>query len=288
MRGKTFTSIFAAAFALAAGAAAAADMPVVTKAPPLVGKAPISPIFQFAFGASVSTDYNFRGVSQSDRDWSFGGYLEGRYNSPMGQWYLGLAGWRVDWPTSYGFSDPSAEIDVIVGWRHTWDKTSVDIGAIYYYYPSESFGIDSDFFEIYWKGAYAISDRASVGLNVFYSPDLLNYGDLLGGDVRSIYASLTGSYKFWTQGDWSGLVSGELGHWWIKDTGFASDPDYTYWNAGIAWSYKTVTLDLRYHDTNQSRADCASFLLTTTGNPAARWCRDAYIATLKFDMVLPN
>jgi uncharacterized protein (TIGR02001 family) len=307
MRGNTrnIAILSVASLALLTGPALAADAPVITKAP-VIKAAPPPPMFELAYGVSISTDYNFRGVSQSNRDWSFGGYLEARYNNPMGQWYLGVAGWRVEWPgpaAPFAFTDPSAEVDFFGGWRKTWDKLSVDIGLIYYYYPGETFNgatNDSDFWEIYWKGGYAVTDTLSVGANLFYSPDVLNYSETFGNLVppapskaRGLYGSLTAAYTFWQKDDWKGVASGELGHWWLKDTGFLAagvingigpvDPDYTYWNAGLAFTYKTVTLDLRYHGTDQGRAGCASFLLVGVGNPASGWCKDAYIATLKFD-----
>ena len=33
-------------------------------------------------------------------------------------------------------------------------------------------------------------------------------------------------------------------------------PDYAYWNVGIGFNWKVFTLDLRYHDTNLSKAEC--------------------------------
>ena len=306
MRGKTKNTVIFGAASLAlliAGPALAADAPVITKAP-VIKAAPPPPMFELAYGVSASTDYNFRGVSQSNRDWSFGGYLEARFNNPMGQWYLGVAGWKVDWPgpaAPFGFTDPSAEVDFIGGWRKTWDKVSVDIGFIYYYYPGEKFNTltnNSDFWEVYWKGGYAVSDTLSVGANVFYSPDVLNYSETFGNigtpaKARGVYGSLTAAYTFWQKDDWKAVASGELGRWWLNDTGFRAagvinglgpvNADYTYWNAGLAYTYKTVTLDLRYHGTDQGRTGCAAFLLVGTANPAAGWCKDAYIATLKFD-----
>lgn len=291
MRGNTnkLAVLGAATVALALAAPAiAADAPVYTKAPPMAAAAP-SP-FDVAFGGLVATDYNFRGVSQSNRGPSGGAYIEGQYNGAFGQWYLGIAGYSIDWPSSpdYGFSNPAAEIDFFGGWRKEWDKASVDIGLIYYYYPKEQLGIDSDFWEIYWKGGYAVTDKANVGLNLFYTPDVLNYGAGGGGNVRGLYGSVTADYTFWEQGDWSGAISGELGHWWIKNTPVfpAGNASYTYWNAGISWTYKAVTLDLRYHGTDQSRTQCGNFLLVGAANPAAGWCKDAFIASLKFDTSL--
>jgi uncharacterized protein (TIGR02001 family) len=307
MRGKTKNIVIFGAASLAlliAGPALAADAPVITKAPKVV--APATPVFDVAVGGWVGTDYNFRGVSQSDRDPSAGAYFEGQYNGAFGQLYLGIAGASIKWPGvllsgDYGFTDPAAEIDFFGGWRKTWDKVSVDIGAIYYYYPGETFNgftSASDFWEIYWKGGYAVNDALTVGANVFYTPDLLHYSSTIatvsGASRRAdaIYASLTAKYVLpWKQGDWGSYVSGELGHWWIDGGammagGATADPDYTYWNGGLALTYKALTLDLRYHGTDQSRQDCANFLLVAVTNSGARWCKDTFIATLKFDTTL--
>ena len=75
--------------------------------PPVEAKSP----FDLAFGAKLATDYNFRGVSQSDRGPSVGAYAEGRYNDLI---YVGIAGASVDLPTQ-----PSAEIDLMAGIRPT-------------------------------------------------------------------------------------------------------------------------------------------------------------------------
>lgn len=304
MRGYTLktTIVAAGALALMAGSSLAADVPVVTKAPP-IGKAPVaSPIWDVAFGGLIASDYYFRGISQSNRGPSAGAYVEAQYNSSYGQWYAGLAGWGINWPTTFangtilGFSDPSAEINFTGGWRHEWGKASADIGFIYYYYPNEQVvagvAVDSDFWEIYWKGGYAVTDQFSVGASVAYTPDLLNYGSLPGftTNARGLAAAINASYTYWEQGDWSSAISGELGHWWIKDSGYIAlgfaDPSYTYWNAGIAWTYKAITLDLRYHGSDLSSTDCGNFLLVGTPHPSNRWCDDRFIATLKFDTSL--
>jgi uncharacterized protein (TIGR02001 family) len=313
MRGFTskVSTFGAAALALSISSAAyAADAParVYTKAPPPVA-AP--PVFDVAIGGWVGSDYNFRGVSQSNRGPSAGAYFEGQYNSSFGTWYLGIAGASIEWPSSpaFLFTDPAAEIDFFGGWRKTWDKFSVDIGLIYYYYPKEVFNgytNDSDFFEIYWKGSYVVNDALTVGANVFYTPDLLNYsesfssplGGGIGGKPDAVYASLTAKYVLpWQNAGWGSYVSGEIGHWWIDGGGFLAssaaqgglgyvDPDYAYWNAGLALTYKAITLDFRYHGTSQSTAECATFLYSAIGNPSNRWCKDAFIATLKFDTTL--
>jgi uncharacterized protein (TIGR02001 family) len=284
---KVVMSVVAATAAFASPALAA-DMPVKAPPPP-----PPAPAWDIAFGGAVMSDYNFRGVSQSNKGPSATAYFEAQFTTSFGQLYDGIAGWAIDWPSSFGFSDPTAEIDLYGGWRNSWGPFSLDIGSIYYYYPKELGGINSDFWEIYGKAGYAITKDLSVGGNVFYTPDLLNYGGtgLLPNKAPGVYASATGKWVVpWTSGNLGAYVSGELGHWWIRKTGFVAagfaDPSYTYWNAGLAFTYKALTLDLRYHDTDQSRADCANFLLVTTANPASTWCRGTFIASLKVDTSL--
>lgn len=277
-----------AALAVSATSALAADMPAkAVKAP---APAP-TPAWDVAFGGVVMSDYNFRGVSQSNRGASGGAYIEPQFTVPFGTLYVGLAGWAIDWPSAYGFSDPTAEIDFYGGWRNSWGPFSLDLGGIYYYYPKEQFGIDSDFFEIYAKAGYAITPAFSVGVNAFYSPDLLNYGAIPGADdIGALYLSGTAKWVLpWTVGDLGAFVSGELGHYFIdKDPVVfgTADASYTYWNAGLAFTYKVLTLDLRYHGTDMSRTDCATFLFTTTANPASKWCGDTFIVSAKFDTAL--
>jgi uncharacterized protein (TIGR02001 family) len=277
-----------AALAVSAAPAFAADMPVKAAKAPVAAPAP-SP-FDIAVGGAVMSDYNFRGVSQSNRGPSGGAYFEPQLTVPFGTLYVGLAAWAIDWPGAYGFSDPTAEIDIYGGWRGSFGPVSLDLGAIYYYYPKEQLGIDSDFVELYAKAGYAITPDLSIGANVFYTPDLLNYGQFGAGDVDGVYASITGKWVTpWKAGDFGSYVSGELGHWFLDDGGVFGpgvDASYTYWNAGFAITYKAITLDLRYHGTDMSRTECGNFLLVAAGNPATKWCNDTFIASLKFDTSL--
>jgi uncharacterized protein (TIGR02001 family) len=278
------------------GSAFAADMPV--KAAKVVA-APAIPAFDIAFGAWVGSDYNFRGISQSNRDPSGGAYIEPQFNTPIGQFYVGTAIARIDWPTNLGFTDPSAEVDLYGGWRNTFGAFSADLGAIYYYYPSETFNgatDKSDFWEIYAKLGYAITPDLTVGANAFYTPDLLHYSTTFApfsnDKPDAFYGSITGKWVTpWKWGDVGAYTSGELGHWWIDGTPFVAagltDPDYTYWNAGFALTYKVFTLDFRYHGTDQSRSDCGSFLaVAPPGNSSTKWCSDTFIVTLKVDSTL--
>jgi len=289
---------FAAVAALALSVAPASAADIIGKAKPMA--APPPPIWDVAFGGVVMSDYNFRGISQSNRGPSGGAYFEPQYTSPVGTIYAGIGIVGIDWPSGagYGFTDPAAEVDLYGGWRNTWDKFGLDLGAIYYYYPREIFNgatAQSDFYEIYAKALFAATPDLTLGGNVFYTPDLLHYSTTfaaagVSNSPDAVYAS--GTFKWvtpWKAGDFGSFFSGEIGHWWIDDSGFtnpligALDPSYTYWNVGFALTYKALTLDFRYHGTDQSVTDCNSFLLVGAGNLSSNWCNDTFIVALKAD-----
>ena len=79
----------------------------------------------------------------------------------------------------YGFTNPAAEVDFYGGWRNSWGPFSLDIGAIYYYYPKEIFNGGQPHRAISGKStarpSYEIVKGLTIGANVFYTPDLLHY-----------------------------------------------------------------------------------------------------------------
>lgn len=248
--------------------------------------APAAPAWDMAFGARVVSDYNFRGISQTARKPGVQGYAEATY-----QWlYAGLAANTVDLPTK-----PVAEIDFTYGIRPKFGPFTFDLGMIHYWYPDEKqlffpAGVvwtpkNTDFYDIAGKVLYNWEDKLYVGANVFHSPNWLGTG------AKGTYYS--GTLKYVTPLE--GLaVSGELGYYALGRTsaalGGVNLKDYTYWNAGLAYTYKYATLDLRYHDTDLNKKNC--FLNTGdprgiySGSGASKWCGAAFIATLSLDLSL--
>jgi uncharacterized protein (TIGR02001 family) len=287
-----------AALAVAASAAPSFAADIAMKAP----KAPPPPplySLDIAVGGVVMSDYLFRGISQSNKAPSGGAYFEPDLKTPIGTFYAGIAGYAISWPSGpgYGFTDPSAEIDFYGGWRNSWGPFSLDIGIIEYYYPSESFNgftNTSDFYEVYGKVGYDFGNGFSIGGNVYWTPDLLHYSETFStlgfsNTPSAVYYSGVAAYQF-PQKVWdiTTKISGEYGYWDIESSGFilagaTANPSYSYWNVGISFAYKELTLDLRYHGTDQSTQDCANFLLVGLGNQSNSWCDDRFVASLKFD-----
>jgi uncharacterized protein (TIGR02001 family) len=272
---------------LMCGSAFAADL-ATKKMPEPVAPPPSVP-FDLAFGAKISSDYNFRGISQSNRKPSLSGYVEAQFFDNL--IYAGIAGYSVDLVTK-----PDAEIDFTAGIRPKFGPFTLDLGVIGYYYPGERRYIDTvgtiwspkntDFTEIAAKLSYNFEDKLTLGANVFYA------WNWLGTGAEATYVSGTAKYSLPFL---DGLaVSGEFGRYMIGTTspqlGSIRLPDYNYWNAGVSYTYKVVTLDLRYHDTNLSKTEC--FALSgdpsgiVSGSGRSKWCNSTFIASLGFDTTL--
>src|SRR5215475_4397434 len=83
------------ALAVLATPVLAADMPVKAPKPAPAADSP----WDFAFGGGIMSDYNFRGITQSNHKPSETVYFEPRYNvTKTLQLYAGISGEGIDFP----------------------------------------------------------------------------------------------------------------------------------------------------------------------------------------------
>ncbi|HUN96245.1 MAG TPA: hypothetical protein VMU69_08410, partial [Bradyrhizobium sp.] len=163
---------------------------------------------------------------------------------------------------------------------------------------------DVSFFEGYAKFNYTFNDSFQAGLNEYYSPNFLNSG--AWGNYSSITAKYTAPATVFGDSGVGMYVSGEFGRQWLGTTdsfyavaGFPNGikyADYNTWNVGVGFTYKVFTLDLRYSDTDLSKANCNAFTSTFAGegttsfssiNPSgvgSNWCGATGIAKLSVDL----
>ena len=298
MNKKVALSVFAALAVSVAAPAFAADMPV--KAPKVAAVEAPSP-WDIAFGSAIMTDYMWRGITQSGHKPSVAAYFEPRYNiNPNLQLYAGVSGESIKFPNG-----AAAEIDLYGGVRPTFGPVAFDFGFWYYAYPggnssytSDNFGIiqaisDASFYEVYGKVTWTVNDYLALGAYVQYTPSYLNTGadgTYYAGTVKVTAPST------WLPNGIGAYASGELGRQNLGNVDVDGRvyvaplnlPDYTTWNAGIGFTYKVFTLDLRYSDTDLSKTNCNLI----TGDPGANlagesnWCGATFIAKLSADLTL--
>lgn len=190
--------------------------------------------------ATVVTDYRFRGISQTDKDFAVQGGFTVSHESGV---YVGVWGSSVD---DYIAAGSDQEIDLIAGYKKTFGGTTVDLGGLYYYYPGSSkiTPTNSDFLELYTSVSQTIGP-VSAKLAAYYAPKqaALTLG---AGKEDNFYMNLglSGSIP-----DTGVSLSAGIGRTFT--TSFLSGGSkYTDWSLGASYTAGAVTFGLNYVDTS--------------------------------------
>ncbi|HEY5972654.1 MAG TPA: TorF family putative porin [Pseudoxanthomonas sp.] len=209
-----------------------------------------------SWSLAATTDYVFRGVSQTNEDPAFQAGIT--YTTPFGL-YVGVWGSNVDFgdpDPEAGIRGPNFEVDGYVGYSTDLnDSWNVDVSVVRYAYFGETSGQDSvDYNEfigkLTWSGPVEIS-----GL-VAYAPD---YGNL-SPKAKESYANLAASYDIgetgFSVGASVGYTSVNYGDEIIEgdrvDYGVS---DYFDGAVTVSKGFGPGTLSVGYYDTFGSDAD---------------------------------
>ncbi|WP_420471633.1 TorF family putative porin [Brevundimonas sp. FT23042] len=180
-----------------------------------------------SFNAAVTSDYVFRGVSQTDEEPAIQLGVDVGFESGF---YVGA------WASNVDFGDDTdAEVDIYGGYRTEAGGFAFDFGVVGYLYVNDPSGSDYSFFE-----AKAAVSRAfgpvTLGGALYYSPDFF------GADDNATYVEANIGY---TPMD-KLTISGAVGYQYLD----VSD-DYAAWNLGAAYSItESIVIDARYHGTD--------------------------------------
>ena len=181
---------------------------------------------EVAFNIGVTSDYVFRGASQTDEDPA----LQGGVDATFGSFYAGA------WASNVDFGDDTdAEVDLYGGYRTEAAGYALDVGVVGYFYVNEPGGADYNYVEFKAAASRAIGP-ATLGAVIYYSPDFF------GLDDKATY--LEANAAFAPADKWT--ISGAVGHQWLD-----FNDDYTTWNAGVAYALTDhLAVDVRYHNTD--------------------------------------
>jgi len=212
---KTATALLATVGLLASAAAGAAEV---------------------ALTITGTTDYDFRGVSQTADDPAIQGDLS--VSTDQG-FYAGWWASNVDFDNCCG---EDYELDWYAGFT-AGETIEWDAGAVYYSYP----GADGlDYYEFYLGGTYYGEDENwDLGVKQWYSPDWFAY------EKNGFYSEINASYTLpW----WEIGVTGHYGYTWgngpkneTEDSGL---DEYGDWSVGLTKSIWHLDMDLRWVDTD--------------------------------------
>jgi uncharacterized protein (TIGR02001 family) len=212
----------------------------------------------FSANVALTSDYVWRGVSQSDEKGAIQGGFDVNHSSGF---YVGTWGSNVDFDDgSTGAGDPSMEWDLYGGYGHEFGNgIGIDVGVINYRYPGQS---DFNFVEWYGGLSYSLGGFGING-NVNYSDDVF------GSDESGTYWNLGADYGFDTT--YPITVSGSYGYYDFDNDVFGNGLPNSYkdWKLGVAMDVSYFTFDVSYIDTDDDGEDLF-------GN----WAGDRWVATV--------
>ncbi len=180
--------------------------------------------------ATLTTDYDFRGVTQTAQDPALQASLDLAFDSGL---YLGAWGSNVD------FGDDTAsdvEIDIYAGFAGGITETlGYDLGAVFYFYVDDDDDID-------YAEFYAGLDYQILSTKFWYAPDYLDSND----SAYYLEANLAGDSLPWGLG-WTAHVGYSGGDFW-DDTANNGLDEYYDWSVGLTRSFGPFDVDLRWID----------------------------------------
>jgi uncharacterized protein (TIGR02001 family) len=190
--------------------------------------------FSWSVNAAITSDYIFRGVSQSDNDPALSAGIDFAY----GILYAGAWASSVDEDFVFG----NLEIDYYAGIKPTLGKATFDFGVLYYTYPGASDAPlgEVEVFELKAGVSGEILPKLTGSQLFFWSPEAQNGGSEYWVSESALAYALP---KVWV---FDPSVSGTYGYVEYTDT----DVEYSYWNAGLALAYDKFVFDFRYWDTD--------------------------------------
>ena len=195
--------------------------------------------------AALTSDYVFRGVSQTNGDPAVQAGVE--FASDSG-FYAGTWGSNVSWLSDYSAAgipvSNSLELDAYAGYRGKFsERVSFDVGALYYWYPGDyPAGFNSpDTGEVYAGLTVAATDTLSLGARYSHAvTDLFGYVDSDGSGYLDVSASLA------LGAGWS--LSAHGGKQWIENS---EAFEYADWKLGVSKAFDNgFSVGLAYTDTD--------------------------------------
>jgi uncharacterized protein (TIGR02001 family) len=229
---------------------------------PLAGQAPeeaVPSAVTVSGSATLTSDYRFRGVSQSDKAMAVQGGLTIAHESGLyvGTWASNLSGWGT-------FGGANMELDLIGGYKAKLsDNAALDVGVTWYMYPGGA--DDTDFAEPYVKlsgtaGPATLTAGAAYAPKQYALANVSNAPNSRGQKQDNLYLWGDGALAI------AGTpltVKAHLGHsngnpgLGPNGTSVAPTCSYWDWSLGLDAAWRNLTFNVSYVDTDIGGADAA-------------------------------
>jgi uncharacterized protein (TIGR02001 family) len=205
---------------------------------------------------TLTSDYRFRGISQSKNDPALQAGLT--YEAPLTFiTALPVSIYGGFWGSSINFSpdvDESVEIDLLAGMKFKFfeEKMVLDLGWIGYRYPGALKAARLNYDEFGGSLSYDFGFATLAG-QVRYSPNFFAHS----GTGWYKQAMVTVPLSFIQFSDKvSFKIFGGLGHQSIQRNARFFNPDYWEWQVGLVMTIYGVDFSVAYVDTDISKSRC--------------------------------
>lgn len=204
--------------------------------------------------ATVTSDYRFRGISQTDKNGAIQGSItvtheSGFYASVWASSVHGYVTAAGDYVNGTSAGQASVEMDLIGGYKKTFNGTTFDIGVLYYFYPKTKLKGDptsSDFAEPYFDISHTFGPlTAKATVNYAFKQKALSL-DQVGPKKDNVY--LAGDFSLAVPKTPVSLTA-HIGHT-FGPSWLSIGKEYTDWNLGAAYTWKALTFGVSYVDTD--------------------------------------
>jgi uncharacterized protein (TIGR02001 family) len=204
-------------------------------------KVETKPDNEVSFNAALTSDYRYRGISQTRLQAALQGGVD--YTNNPSSFYAGAWLSTIKWIKDAG-GKGNVEVDLYAGKRGEIVKdVSYDVGVLSYVYPSNDLLTSADTTEIYGQVGYgpAYVKYSHAVTNLFGFADSKNSGYLdLGANIE-VATGLT--------------LNLHAGRQQVKNNGIYS---YTDWKVGVTKDFGVVTAAVAVIGTNAGKVAYAS------------------------------
>jgi uncharacterized protein (TIGR02001 family) len=197
--------------------------------------------FNINGGATVVSDYRFRGISQTWKKFAVQGTISVSHESGI---YATVWGSSID---DYVAAGSDQEMDLILGYKHDFSGTVVDFGVLYYFYPGNAPDTNTDFFEPYLSVSHTFGPVTGK-ISAAYAPK--QKGISVDGVHKEDNLYLAGDLSVPIK-DTGLAVAGHFGHSFGPSWLTIGD-GYSDWNLGVTYTTGPLTIGLQYVDTDDS------------------------------------
>lgn len=205
---------------------------------------------EFTANVAFTTDYPFRGISQTNEHGAIQGGID--YGIDLNEYVTLYAG---GWGSNVNFGDgdnAQVEMDIYGGLSGAVGDFSWDLTAIYYEYPGADEDLNYDFWDFGPTLGYDFG-VAAVSAGYLWSPEYFGHS----GDSHWIFGGVEVPVPESALPTWLGVaVSGNVGQQAIDEDAQFGTPDYLTWDAGVTVSVFGLDVDVRYYDTDIARDSC--------------------------------